>query len=79
MKILAMLRVTPVSASVGVLIQFSLPLPEYTVKRNGKLTRNAAKIEKLLLKRKDMFGLDCEITMLRRVVWMGKEIWERIV
>ena len=44
--------------------------------KNGKLySQRAARIEKLLLKRKDMFGLDCEIKMSKSCL-EGKEIWE---
>ncbi|UKK56828.1 hypothetical protein [Prevotella communis] len=59
------------------LIQFSLMQPAYKVK-NGKLfSRRAAQLEKLLLKRKQMFNLNVDIMVSKSCI-EGKELWKSI-
>lgn len=79
MKILSnVLKITPVTEPVGgVLIQFSLSLPDYCVKDGKLFSRRADKIEMLLDKRKQMFGLDCKIELSKSCL-EGKKIWNRI-
>ena len=59
----------------GVLIQFSLLQPAYKVKKGKLFSQRAAQLEKLLLKRKQMFNLNVDIKVSKSCV-EGKELWE---
>ncbi|MBR3078807.1 MAG: hypothetical protein IKH01_03210 [Prevotella sp.] len=61
----------------GVLVQFSLDFPSYSVK-NGKLvSKRATEIEKMLELRKKQFGLDVEIKVSKNCL-EGKEMWKMV-
>lgn len=58
--------------------QDSLPLPDYTAKEGKLFSKRAAKIEQLLNKRKQMFGLECDI-MVSKSCLEEKMIWDEVM
>lgn len=61
----------------GILVQFSLPIPAYTVKAGKLFSKRAYQIETLLKKRKELSGLHCDIRVSKSCL-EGKEIWETV-
>lgn len=75
------LNILPMSTSAGqggILIQFSLNVPDYKVKDGKLFSEKAAKIEQLLMKRKQMFNLNVDITVSKSCV-EGKELWKQSI